>query len=133
MRSGKSRYSNRSAAYKKKGTAPVYHDFKDVLVPGELKEIKKNSFTYESSGLSMGVLALKGRVEIMSLIAFFENNLPKDDWKMISKFRAPHTVMLFHKDQRWCIISITEKEFRTHVKIWVAPTIGQVDEEGLFK
>ncbi len=113
-------------------TAPLYYDFGDILLPRELKVDKKASFVFRTPGLSAGVLALKGRVDGGSLIAFFENNMAKDNWQPVSSFKSPRTIMLFRKENRWCVINITEKEFSTHVEVWVAPTIAQV-ESGLIK
>jgi len=102
---------------------PVYYDFGDVLVPKELDLIKKDSFVY----LSSGVLSLKGRVDINSLITFFENNMAKDNWRMLSSFRSPKTIILFQKENRWCIINIKEEMFKVYVEIWVAPTLNGVN------
>ena len=117
---------------KVKGPSPLYYDFGDVLIPNELKVNKKASFVYTSSGFSAGVLTLSGRVEISSLIAFFESNMQKDNWRIISSFKSPRTIMLFQKESRWCVINITEKYCKTHVEVWVAPTISEV-EAGLLK
>jgi hypothetical protein len=67
-----------------------------------------------------------------SLSAFFENNMSKDNWQPVSSFKSPRTIMLFHKENRWCIINISEKEFSTHVEIWVAPTSNEAGS-GLLK
>lgn len=107
-----------------KGPAPLYYDFEDVLIPGELKVNKKESFIYSSSGFSVGVLVLSGRVDLNSLIAFFENNMAKDNWKMICSFNSAYTLMLFQKENRWCAVSLNESNFATHARIWVAPTIS---------
>jgi len=115
-----------------KGPSPLYYDFGDVLVPHELKVITKSSFVYKTPGFSAGVLTLRGRVEVSSLIAFFENNMAKDNWRAISSFKSPRTIMVFQKENRWCIINITGKDFKTHVEIWVAPTINEA-ESGLLK
>jgi len=113
-------------------SAPLYYDFGDILLPRELQVDKKASFVFRAPGLSAGVLALKGRVERDSLIAFFENNMAKDNWQPVSSFKSPRTMMLFKKENRWCVINITEKDFTTHVEVWVAPTIVQ-GESGLIK
>ena len=105
-------------------SAPVYYDFGDIMLPRELKVEKKDSFVFRTPGLTAGVLALTGRVEINSLIAFFENKMPVDGWRMISAFKSPRTMMLFQKQTRWCVINITEGQFSTQVEIWVAPTIS---------
>ena len=119
-------------APKDKGPSPLYYDFGDVLIPNELKVNKKASFVYKTSGFSAGVLTLSGRVEISSLIAFFENNMQKDNWRTMGSFKSPRTIILFQKENRWCIINITEKDFKTHVEVWVAPTINEA-EAGLLK
>jgi hypothetical protein len=116
------------------GPAPLYYDFGDVLVPKEMSLIKKESFVYLSSGVTAGVLSFKGRVDLPSLITFFENNMAKDNWRFISSFRSPKNMMLFQKDNRWCVINIKEGWFKAYLEIWVAPTMnGSGSGSGLFK
>ena len=117
---------------KDKGKVPLYYDFGDVLVPSEMKLQKDKTFVFRTTGLSAGVLVFKGRVEINSLIAFFENNMTKDNWKPVSSFKSSRTFMLYEKKSRWCVIRITENEFSTSAEIWVAPTIP-APEQGLLK
>ncbi|MEW5909935.1 MAG: hypothetical protein AB1659_09070 [Thermodesulfobacteriota bacterium] len=111
---------------------PLYYDFGDVLVPKELKVDKKLSFIYRTAGLTTGVLTLSGRVELNSLIAFFENNMAKDNWQKLSEFKSPRTILLFQKEHRYCVINIVEGDFEAHVEIWVAPTMMKPDS-GLIK
>ena len=114
--------------------APLYYDFGDVLIPRELKVDKKSSYIVQSPGFLTGILALKGNVERNSLIAFFENNMAKDNWREVSLFKSPQTstIMLFQKENRWCVININEKGFSTTVEIGVAPTMNE-PEAGLLK
>ena len=107
---------------KDKGPVPLYYDFGDVLVPSELKIDKDASFVFRTPGYSAGVMALKGRVESNSLINFFDNNMAKDNWKLVSYFKSRRTIMLFNKENRWCVINITEGDFTTNTEIWVSPT-----------
>ena len=132
LKSGRRGESAKTQEGKDKDSSPLYYDFGDVLIPKELKVDKKSSFIYQTPGFSAGVLVLDGRVEINSLIAFFENNMTKDNWRPVSKFKSPRTIILYHKENRWCVINITDKGFTTHTEIWVAPTLGDV-ESGLLK
>ena len=100
----------------------LYYDFGDVLVPKELKVDKKSSFIYQTEGFSAGVLVLKGRIDGSSLISFFEKNMVKDNWQMISSFKSNRTMLLFQKTHRWCVMNINDETFNTYVEIWVAPT-----------
>lgn len=109
-----------------KGLVPLYYDFSDVLVPGELKIDRQASFIYQTAGLSAGVMIFSGNVEINSLITFFTNNMMKDDWQEISSIRSARTLMLFKKENRWCVITISKNDlFSMNVEIWVAPTVGE--------
>jgi hypothetical protein len=120
------------AAEQKKEETPLYYDFGDVPVPPELKLSPKSSFVYRTQGFSAGVLVLKGRVDVGSLITFFENNMARDNWQVVSTFKSLRTLLLFQKENRWCVINITDDTYNTHVEIWVAPTVNPSDS-GLLK
>jgi len=107
--------------------ASLYYDFGDVLIPKELKILQNPSFIYRTGGYACGLMILTGHVELTSLINFFSNNMVKDNWRLLSTFKSSRTLLLFQKDNRWCIITITEGGLfsSTEVAIWVAPTGGQ--------
>lgn len=121
-----------AASLQAKTPVPLYYDFEDVLVPSELKVDKERSFVYHAPDFTTGVLVLTGRVEVNSLIRFFDDNLAKDNWRLVSSFKSPRTIMFFNKSNRVCVINITEKHFNTEVEIWVAPTM-ETSEGGLLK
>ena len=112
--------------------APLYYDFGDVLIPRELELDVNSSFVYHSSGFTAGILAFKSNAELGSMIDFFENNMAKDNWKAVGTFKSPRTLLLFQKENRWCVINITDKRFDTMVEIWVAP-FNDVSGPGLLK
>jgi hypothetical protein len=112
--------------------SPLYYDFEDVLVPRELKLNAKSSFVYHSSDFTAGVLTFQSEVERNSLIRFFENNMAKDNWQSVSSFKSPRTLLLFKKENRWCVIHITDHKWDTSVEIWVAPYSG-LSDTGLLK
>lgn len=101
----------------------VYLDFGDVMLPRQLKVDRKNSFVFTTAGFSAGVLSLTGRVEVNSLISYFENKMPTDGWQLISAIKASRSMLLYKKQTRWCVISIVEGQFSTRAEVWVAPTM----------
>ncbi len=121
-----------SIPQKENKNAPVYHDFEDVLIPAKLKAVRDSSFVFQTPGFSAGVLTLKGKIDINSLFAFFDTNMAKDNWSVIATFKLPRSIMMYKKENRWCVISINKKERNTLVEIWVAPTISGA-ESGLLK
>jgi hypothetical protein len=102
--------------------SPLYYEgFNDVLVPGELEAEKKKFFVFQSHGFSAGILAFKGRVERGSLIAFFKENMVKDGWRSLGSILAARSIQLFQKQNRWCVIGITDGTLSTEVEISVVP------------
>lgn len=102
----------------------VYLDFGDVLFPKELRIERNESFVFTTAGLTAGVLSLKGRVETTSLITFFENRMPEDGWKLISAIKAERSMLLFKKQTRWCVVSISAGQMYSYAQVWVAPTMA---------
>lgn len=103
------------------GPVPVYHDFKDVLIPAELSLVRKRSFVYSTPSFTAGVLAFKGDVDGESLVKFFTENMGKDGWLLRSSFRYRRIILNFEKDERSCLINIAESALNTEIEIWVAP------------
>lgn len=120
------------AAEKDDQKAPLYYDFGDVLIPRELKLDTASSFVYHTSGFTAGILAFKSKVELASMVEFFENNMAKDNWKAVGAFKSPRTLLLFQKENRWCVINITDNRWDTLVEIWVAP-FSDISGSGLLK
>lgn len=119
--------TSETAIQKDQGPTPIYREFADVLVPSEMDLVPGSSFVYSASGLSVGIMTLKGRVDPESLISFFQNNMTKDNWKMISIFKSPKTIILFRKETRWSVIRITVETYYTYAEVWLAPTAGNAD------
>ncbi|MCG6892194.1 MAG: hypothetical protein LJE65_01190 [Desulfobacteraceae bacterium] len=101
---------------------PLYYDFGDVLIPSELKLDREASFVFQTPAMTAGVLSMRGRVTMPSLIQFFESNMRKDNWQPVSSFKSVRTIMLYQKENRWCVINISEGAYNTLVEVWVAPT-----------
>jgi len=124
--------SNQVAVQKSDNSQPTYYIFGDVLLPKQLKIVNSKSFVFSVSGVTSGVLSLKGRVEINSLLKFFESKMPMDGWTLENKFQGQRNMLLFTKPNRNSVITIDEGTFNTYVEIWVAPT-NQGAVPGLHK
>ena len=105
--------------------SPAYYDFGDVLLPGDLKMDRKESFIMNSGGVTSGVMVLKGNLDTASIVGFFENKMPVDGWRKIGRMTSARSLLVFMKPTRWCVIGVDEGQFGTRVEIWVAPTEGE--------
>jgi hypothetical protein len=91
-------------------------------------DIDKNaSAVYRREGMTAGLLRMAGRVEINSLIRYFQNNMANEGWRLVSQFRSPHTLMLFQKGNRMAVIAIEDADFQTFADVWVIPLNESID------
>lgn len=109
---------------KSRKTTAVYYDFEDVLIPRELSIVKNRTVVILTPGFTSGLITLKGRVERQSLFNFFNNNMAKDNWTVISQIKSPGiTIMVFQKSSRTSVITIRDEQIYTYVEVGVAPTV----------
>jgi hypothetical protein len=106
------------------GPMPVYYDFKDVPIPGELKLDTNRRSVYMDSRVVAGVLFFEGRIEALSLAAFFEERMPQDGWRLINTFRYQKDYQLsFQKEGAFCQITIYDHVFTTEVEVRRTPIL----------
>ena len=106
----------------KEASISLYYDFKDVPVPKELKLQKEKSFVFRTNEFTTGILTFSGKVESDSLISYFINRMPDDAWSFLSSFKSTKDILFFHKEHRFCIITIVSKAFSTDLEILITPS-----------
>jgi hypothetical protein len=100
----------------------LYYDFKDVPVPKELKLQKEKSFVFRTNEFTTGILTFSGKVKSDSLISYFIKKMPDDAWSFLSSFKSAKNILFFQKENRFCIIIIISKAFRTDLEILITPS-----------
>lgn len=106
---------------------PDVREFEDVLIPREMDIDKDSSAVYKREGMTAGLLRMVGRVDANSLIRYFQNNMTKEGWRLVSQFRSPHTLMLFQKSNRMAVIAVEDADFQTFADVWVVPLNESID------
>lgn len=111
-------------------TTAVYYDFEDVLIPLELSIVQDRTVVVSTPGFTSGIIVLKGRVERRSLINFFNNNMQKDNWTIVSQIKSPgNSILVFEKASRCAVITIKNEQFNTWVEVGVA---ARMDEDAVL-
>ena len=105
---------------------PLFYDFPDIPIPSELNLLSSDSYVFQAGSFKTGLLTLRGRVDINSLINFFQMAMPRENWKPKGGFRYKRSVLIFEKPDKTCIVNLYEKMFYTYVEIYVAPVSGQI-------
>lgn len=100
---------------------PIFYDFPDIPTPQELELQPKESYAVQSGTIKAGILTLRGRVDLNSLISFFQMAMPRESWKPKGYFRYQRSVLIFEKPDRTCVIRLYEDIIYTYVEIFVTP------------
>ncbi len=100
----------------------LYYDFKDVPVPRKLKIKREKSFVFQTTEFSIGFLTFTGKMESDSIMNYFTDKMPEDDWHFLSSFKSPKNIMFFLKENRFCIITIADKGRTANIEILVTPS-----------
>lgn len=98
--------------------APRYLDFSDILVPGDLNKMAKESYITNGHGR----MVLSGRVYGESLAQFFLTSMYSEGWTTLNQYKYQGAIKLFFKkSERFSSILILENPLGTRVEIWVVP------------
>ena len=92
----------------------------------ELKVVSDDSSTFQSGDMKSGILTLRGRVDLNSVINFFQMAMPRENWKPKGGFRYRRSILIYEKPEKTCVINLYEKMYYTYVEIVVAPASGQI-------
>jgi hypothetical protein len=101
-----------------------FSGFEDVVIPSDISVNKKKSQVYSAGKVKVGLLTFEGRVEPDSLADFFQNNLPRSGWKLMTSLKDREHTLIFLKDDRVCLITIGETWFSTVCEV----RVGLVDK-----
>ncbi len=101
------------------GIRVAFSDFEDVPLPSKVSPNKRKTQLYSAGKGKVGLLTLEGRVDPDSLAAFFRNNLPRYGWKPMTFLKDRDYALVFVKDERMCLISISEGWFTTVCEVRV--------------
>lgn len=82
--------------------------FMDLLIPGELIWNREKSVALNTDSFNGGILQFNGRVEVTSLLEFFNNSMKNDGWTSVGSMKSKDVLLVFTKPQGSCMIKITE-------------------------
>lgn len=96
-----------------------FSGFEDVVIPSDISAKKKKSQVYSAGKFKVGLMTFEGRVEPDSLSDFFQNNLPRSGWKLLTTLKDRDHTLIFLRDDRVCLITIAEGWFTTICEVRV--------------
>jgi hypothetical protein len=95
--------------------------FSDVPVPAGFKLLPQNSYSFESSGVRVGVLKYQGKASPEQVISFYNEQMPMYNWNLLNVVEYGERLMNFERENETCIISLLPKRSTVLITLSVGP------------
>ena len=83
--------------------------FSDIPVPVGLKNLPQQSYSFENSGVRVGVLKYQGKSNPERVITFYKEQMAMYNWSLVNIVEYGIRLMNFERDNESCIITIEPK------------------------
>ncbi len=83
--------------------------FSDVPVPVGLKSLPQASYSFESSGVRVGVLKYQGKANAEQVINFYKEQMAMYNWNLVNIVEYGQRLMNFERESETCIITLEPK------------------------
>jgi hypothetical protein len=80
--------------------------FTDVPVPVGLKSLPEQSYSFESSGVRVGVLKYQGKNNADQIVNFYKEQMPMYNWNLVNIVEYGQRLMNFERENETCIVTL---------------------------
>ena len=95
--------------------------FSDVPVPTGLKAMPTASYSFESSGVRVGVLKYQGKGNADQITNFYKEQMAMYNWNLINIVEYGQRLLNFDRENETCIISLEPKGSNIILTISLGP------------
>lgn len=95
--------------------------FSDVPVPADFKLSPKDSYSFETSGVRVGVLKYRGKANPDQVISFYKEQMPMYNWNLLNVVEYGERLLNFERENETCIISLLPKGKAVTITVSLGP------------
>ncbi len=95
--------------------------FSDIPTPAGFKFLSEESYTFESSGVRVGVLKYKGKADIEQVVVFYKDQMPLYNWNLLNAIEYGPRLLNFEREQETCIVNLSAKGKNIAITISLGP------------
>lgn len=99
-------------------------EFPDIPIPKDMGINESYTQISQIDNIRTGYLSFTGGVEGLSLIDAFLYNMHQQHWTPLAIYKSEHGLLVFQKDTRICVMTITDSFPNTLLRIWVSPKMS---------
>jgi len=95
--------------------------FSDIPVPVGLKNLPSQSYSFESSGVRVGVLKYQGKNNPDQVVNFYKEQMAMYNWNLVNIVEYGQRLLNFERENESCIIAIEPKGSSINLTISLGP------------
>ncbi|MFH0856137.1 MAG: hypothetical protein V1869_06515 [Candidatus Omnitrophota bacterium] len=95
--------------------------FSDLPIPAGFRILEKDSYSFESSGMRVGLLRYRGKATIDQVVSFYKEQMPMYNWALLNITEYGECIMNFEREQESCIINIIPNGSSSVISIAMGP------------
>ncbi len=100
--------------------------FADVPVPAGFKPLAKDSYSFEASGVRVGMLKYQGKANADLVVNFYKEQMAMYNWSLLNVVEYGERLMNFDRPSETCIINILPKGSTVILTITIGPKSQQI-------
>lgn len=95
--------------------------FSDVPVPVGFKAVPQGSYSFESSGVRVGVMKYQGKAAPEQVVNFYKEQMPMYNWFLLNAIEYGDRILNFDRENETCIINLSPKGNSLFITISLGP------------
>ena len=95
--------------------------FSDVPVPSGFKSLPQQSYSFESSGVRVGVLKFQGKAEPDQIVNFYKEQMPMYNWNLLNVVEYGDRLLNFDRENETCVITLLTRGKTITITISLGP------------
>ncbi|MCK9604647.1 MAG: hypothetical protein M0R66_09850 [Candidatus Omnitrophica bacterium] len=95
--------------------------FQDIPVPVGFKSLPESSYSFESSGIRVGVLQYQGKADPEAVVNFYKEQMPMYNWFLLNAMEYGDRILNFDRENETCIIRLLPKGPKVVITISLGP------------
>ena len=95
--------------------------FSDLPAPLGFKILATDSYSFETSGMRVGLLRYRGKATLDQVVNFYKEQMPMYNWTLLNITEYGDCMMNFEREAESCIVNIVPKGDKMIINISVGP------------
>lgn len=95
--------------------------FSDVPVPAGFRFAPQESYSFESSGVRVGVLKYQGKADVEQVMNFYKEQMPMYNWSLLNVVEYGDRLINFERENETCIVTLSSKGNNIAITLSLGP------------